>query len=105
MNAKGNVENLKPWKPGESGNPKGRPPKEQCVTDVLREMVDVEELCRTLIDIAIEKKDVPALKYAIDRLDGKPRETVHNINEEFEIVEIDLRDVKTDPGNVTIVEE
>ena len=81
----------KDWEPGQSGNPAGRPPKEQCVTDVLRETVDIQDLVNALIEIAIEKKDTVALKYAIDRLDGKPRETVHNINENLpEVVEIDL---------------
>ena len=33
-----NEENLKPWKPGQSGNPNGRPPK--MLTEINREMKD-----------------------------------------------------------------
>ncbi len=84
----------------------GRPPKEQCVTDVLRNTVDVQTLVDKLIEIATEKGDIQALKYAIDRLDGKPRETVHNINETLpDVVEIDLSDDKADTGDAPAVEE
>ena len=70
----------------------GRPPKDEAVTDILRNTVNKQDLVDKLIEIA-NKGDLAALKYAIDRLDGKPRETVHNINENLpEVVEIDLRD-------------
>ncbi len=80
------------WEPGQSGNPAGRPPKDEALTDVLRGLVDKEDIAKKLIEVA-NKGDVGALKYVYDRLDGKPRETVHNINENLpEVVEIDLSD-------------
>ena len=89
--------------PGESGNPHGRPPKEQSVTDLLDKTVDKQELVNKLIEIALEKGDMNALKYAIDRLDGKPRETVHQMIENLpEVIEIDLT---ADTGNGSAVEE
>lgn len=53
----------------------GRPPKEECVTDLLRETVDKQALVNKLIELALNG-DKAALTYCIDRLDGKPRETI-----------------------------
>lgn len=90
--------------PGESGNPQGRPPKEQAVTDILRNTVDKQALVDKLLELAMQG-DKQALLYAIDRLDGRPRETVHNLIENLpEVVEIDLTD-KADTGDVAVVEE
>ena len=30
----------RPWKPGESGNPRGRPPKQESLTSLLKEELD-----------------------------------------------------------------
>lgn len=38
------------WKPGQSGNPKGRPPLGNALTDAIRAKVDVHEL----VDIAVK---------------------------------------------------
>jgi hypothetical protein len=104
VNEKGNPENLTPWKPGESGNPKGRPPKEEAVTDILRNTVDKQALVNKLIELALNG-DKTALTYCIDRLDGKPRETVHQMIENLpEVVEVDLTD-HADPGDAPVVEE
>lgn len=38
---RGNKKNLRPpWKKGESGNPKGRPTKEECITSIVKEMLE-----------------------------------------------------------------
>ena len=62
---------------GQSGNPAGRPPKGQALTDVLREKIDKEEIANKLYEMAMGG-DMVALKYIYDRIDGKPRESVEH---------------------------
>jgi len=63
------------WKPGQSGNPNGRPKKENCLTDILKSKVDAEDLAERLINAA-NNGDMTAMKYIYDRIDGRPRESV-----------------------------
>jgi hypothetical protein len=91
--------------PGWHGGP-GRPPKEESVTDLLRATVSKQDLVNKLVEIALEKGDKQTLMYCIDRLDGKPKETVHNLIGSLpDVVEIDLSGTKTDTGDVAVVEE
>lgn len=69
------------WKPGESGNPNGRPPKGEALTDILNSKLDKEEMVEKIIQIAIEKEDLSAIKYIFDRLDGKPKESIEHSGE------------------------
>jgi len=89
------------WTKGVSGNPNGRPPKEQSLTEILRNKVDPEEVADKLIQMAIENEDMAALKYIYDRVDGRPKESVDmnhsggiDIDYEFRIV--DIADTKED---------
>ncbi len=85
--------NLKPFKPGQSGNPNGRPKKEACYTSCLKEIADqVPELLpdgrdnkdkrtwawiiaqKTILDAA--KGDTAARKEYAERVDGKVKEVV-----------------------------
>ncbi len=89
-----NNENLKPFKPGVSGNPAGRPKKEYCLTDILKEQGNIKDEIDTMGNLITRKQavarklwamatagDVVALKYLYDRLDGKPLQTIEaNVN-------------------------
>ena len=68
-------DNPKPWKKGQSGNPKGRPP------DLIKTMLKAVGDEKGLHDIAdaIMKKalkgDVKAAEFVYDRLYGKPKQS------------------------------
>ena len=77
-----NTENLRPWKPGESGNPKGRPPKSESLTSLLRaelEKVNPDDAegrtWRELLILATVRLAVQGNKTALtevwNRSDGK----------------------------------
>jgi hypothetical protein len=72
------------YKPGQSGNPKGRPKSGTALTDLLRKELNRKDednvakkarLVNKLIELA-DGGDVIALKYVFDRVDGRPTETV-----------------------------
>ena len=67
------------WKQGVSGNPKGRPPKNLCISDILtdigQELEDgisnLENVLRTVYKKAI-RGDMKAIEFIADRTEGKP---------------------------------
>ncbi len=71
------------WQPGQSGNPAGRPPRGDTLTDALRDLLGPthrRKLAKRLLDLAHsddESVALAALKYIYDRVDGRPAETVH----------------------------
>ena len=74
---KGNPHPSNQWKPGQSGNPKGRPKKGETVTDAIRDKIGPELLAEKLLEL-VEAGDLAAIKYATDRQDGRPIETVNS---------------------------
>lgn len=78
-NRRGKVENLKPWKPGQSGNPGGRP-KKLPITDTIREalakdMGDGKTAADVIVGVLVEaakKGDITAIREIADRAEGKP---------------------------------
>jgi len=74
----------KGFKPGVSGNPNGRPKKENCVSDLLRSKGDelqpdgktkLQAVIDTLYDRANEG-ELKAIDMIFDRLEGKPAQKV-----------------------------
>lgn len=91
------LKNLKPWKPGQSGNPKGRPRKNVCLTSLLKEEIKKanpqDKKKRTwaeLIVIATMKLAIKgnpaALREVWDRIDGKAKDTVPNDDKPFQLI-------------------
>jgi hypothetical protein len=65
-------------------NRKGRPKKGECMTDILNLKLDQKNTSGKLLREAVAEKlialaeggDIAAIKYIMDRVDGKPRETI-----------------------------
>lgn len=73
--------NLKPpWKPTQSGNPKGKPKGLRSWHTVLRERLESGKITMEQIGDAILKKakrgDTKAIDLIWNRMDGKPKETI-----------------------------
>jgi len=78
------------WKPGESGNPNGRPKGSVSVVDAIkRKLCDVNpENKKTYLDTLIEKlfkkaiddEDVTMIKDIINRIDGLPQGSTGDTN-------------------------
>lgn len=87
------------FKPGQSGNPAGRP--REAITPYLRDYVQrkypgksdatyAEMIAKALVDCAI-RGEIAAIREVFDRLDGKPRQPVNlvdvNVDTDREAVE------------------
>ena len=64
------------WKPGQSGNPSGRPSKLKTLTGMLESKVNREEMAAKLIAIATNDEtpalQLEAIKYIYARIEGNP---------------------------------
>ena len=67
------------WKPGESGNPNGRPKNVKYISEALRELLGGDPALLKELVLAIASKagkgDVQAFKEITDRIEGKVVET------------------------------
>jgi hypothetical protein len=91
-----NTENLRPWKPGQSGNPGGRP-KRDAITAALREQLEsqTEDTTGSVADaiaaVLVKRAlggDVRAIREIADRTEGRPRQ---QIKVEAEVMESEDR--------------
>lgn len=67
----------RPFPPGVSGNPNGRPPKGTAITDVMKAMLNEKPeikkaLAAKLYELALGG-DLAAIREVLDRIDGKPK--------------------------------
>ena len=82
---RGRAGNLSPWKPGQSGNPGGRP-KKRSISDELERLLDEEapksggKLWAVVIAEALLRKarkgDVRAIAELANRIEGKPHQSL-----------------------------
>lgn len=70
------------FKPGQSGNPAGRPPLNKTVTEMLREKIDKEIVLR-VIKKKIIAGDSRILEMYINRIEGKVPDTIIQISNIF----------------------
>lgn len=83
------------WKPGQSGNPKGRPKGSRHFSTLIREAItkvaedtgtsDDKEIVRALVEKA-KAGDLKAVDMVLDRVDGKAEQTI-NLDGEMTINE------------------
>lgn len=103
---RGNTENLRPpWKPGQSGNPGGRP-KGQSLTKILRDILDseaddsgklvAEHFVESVVTHAIERGDSALVKEIFNRIDGKVPEKIEVATRKD--IEVDIGGRDDDPG-------
>lgn len=80
MNPNPRRENLKSWKKGQSGNPKGQPKKIPGIDKLLSDISDADyaRVIRALFTKA-KKGDVRAAEVLFDRAYGRPKEKVEII--------------------------
>lgn len=77
MNPAGNTATLKPWKPGQSGNPNGRPKKAQAVVDKAQDNADKALTALIeLIDSDDDRVRLQAAMAVLDRAVGKPKQAL-----------------------------
>ena len=85
--------NLKPFKKGQSGNPRGRPPGTVSITDAIKRKLNevypstkkdknkkkriyLEKIIDTILDNALIKKDPRTLEKIWAYMDGHPKATI-----------------------------
>ena len=80
----GRLANLTPWKPGQSGNPSGRPAKNHALIESLEQAIESvgrDNLAEKAVDMAM-KGDAQMMKYIIDRVAGPQAQTlIHKVEE------------------------
>lgn len=105
--------NLRPFKPGQSGNPGGRP-KGKSLTALLRERLDeVDEATgKTIAQLVVEgwvnaarDGNVPAIKEALDRTEGKVIERKELSGPDGGPIQMDLSKMSDDELNAIVKAE
>ena len=81
----------KGFKPGKSGNPKGRPKKAKCIPDILRSITSekaigyetkLHQILNNVVNQALEG-DQWSIQFVADRMEGKPAQVINQTVEEL----------------------
>jgi hypothetical protein len=88
------LDNLNPFKKGESGNPAGRPKGAKNRSTMLRELLELNEnelkMHLAQIKKAIEKEDTNAYKAVLDSAYGAPKQTTDT---NLSVTDFDVKDL------------
>jgi hypothetical protein len=105
----GRVENLKPWKPGQSGNPGGRP-KARLIDQVLEEKLLSKDsklaaaIAQKLLDRA-NRGDLKAIQLIAERTQGKPKRQMELSGPDGGPLNIHMTDEELDQRIAELTEE
>ena len=76
------------WKPGQSGNPKGRPKKGYSITEMMKEMLNSKPKVKDAIGKVIAKKalqgDMTAVKMLWQYMDSMPQQDITSGGEKLD---------------------
>lgn len=83
------------WKPGECGNPKGRPKKGYSITEMMKQMMEeAPEKKRALGEAILAKAltgDIAAIKAIWNYMDGMPKQGVEVTGEDGGDIPVHIR--------------
>lgn len=78
----GRMDNLKPWKPGQSGNPGGRP-KRDLAAEIARAIFEQDsEVITRAFAAELKKGNARVFTALADRAYGKPRQQIEQVGED-----------------------
>ena len=86
--------------PGSILNPKGAPKRGTSLTEILSNKINADSLATKLIELA-DKKNLKAITYIFDRIDGKPQQSIKVDNkQDAEWLEL-FQDIKKEANDST----
>jgi len=99
----GNLENLKPFQPGVSGNPKGRPRKAPEIADAIDEMLAEKETLTAILKQHVRQAkagDHRSTDLLLSYRYGKPKQSIEHTGEDGQPIAYTV--VVQPPGNVEL---